>query len=515
MQKKKHMEGYLTVYLTLIMTVMLSLYLALIEGARSNAIRLEAECVTDIGLNSVMAEYHRELYRQYNLFGIDTSYGTFRAGSEKLEAHLKEYLDNNLSMDNIFLEDFLYKDFLAMSVGKADLTHVQIMTDHNGAVFRKKAVEAIRDDVGIGLLEQLSEWTKVVTNEGLLERDIAAEKSAIDQELDSYDGMVIQIWEEEEEEPPEMTEETGKGQQGNSSAKEPEQIEEEEWVVVDINNPTDGLEQIRRKGILDVVINEPQTLSVKTIAEDTLIEARMEEQRISTGNYDWEEMSGIEELQESFFFQEYLLKYMGRYGCAEEENALCYQMEYLLFGEKSDIENLRKTANLLCALRQVANAVYIYSDEVKCAEAQVLSTVLALACHMPDLEPLFRHTILLGWAYAESLYDVKTILGGGRIPLMKDKDAWHYDLGAALQMGQHKSEEGEGLSYEDYLRILMYFTDVDTLTVRAMNLIEADIRLKPGNEYFRLDSCYVCVEFCVRIESAYGYQYEMVRQKQY
>ena len=52
-------KSYLTVYLTLTLTLILSLCLALIEGVRQNAIFLEAECVTDIGLNSIFAEYHR------------------------------------------------------------------------------------------------------------------------------------------------------------------------------------------------------------------------------------------------------------------------------------------------------------------------------------------------------------------------------------------------------------------------------------------------------------------------
>ena len=60
----KSIGAYLTVYLALVMSVLLSLCLALIEGARSKAVMLEAECVVDIGMNSVLAEYHRELFHQ-------------------------------------------------------------------------------------------------------------------------------------------------------------------------------------------------------------------------------------------------------------------------------------------------------------------------------------------------------------------------------------------------------------------------------------------------------------------
>ena len=75
-QSDKVPNGYLTVGLSLCLAVLLSLCLTLIDGVRRNGARLEIECITDIGMHSIMAEYHRELMRQYNLFAIDSSYGT-------------------------------------------------------------------------------------------------------------------------------------------------------------------------------------------------------------------------------------------------------------------------------------------------------------------------------------------------------------------------------------------------------------------------------------------------------
>ena len=73
--REKPRNAYLTITLALCLAVILSLFLTLIDGVRRNGARLEAECVTDIGLQSIMAEYHRELMKQYNLFAIDSSYG--------------------------------------------------------------------------------------------------------------------------------------------------------------------------------------------------------------------------------------------------------------------------------------------------------------------------------------------------------------------------------------------------------------------------------------------------------
>jgi hypothetical protein len=52
-------NGYMTIYLALTLGVMISLCLALIEGCRYRGICLETECVMDIGMDSILAEYHR------------------------------------------------------------------------------------------------------------------------------------------------------------------------------------------------------------------------------------------------------------------------------------------------------------------------------------------------------------------------------------------------------------------------------------------------------------------------
>ena len=88
-------KGYLTVYLSLSLGIILSLILALTEWARVNAMRMQVECVADTAASSVLAEYHRQLLEQYELFFIDTSYGTDTAAYANTEAHLRDYMEHN------------------------------------------------------------------------------------------------------------------------------------------------------------------------------------------------------------------------------------------------------------------------------------------------------------------------------------------------------------------------------------------------------------------------------------
>lgn len=479
-------SGYLTVYLALTMAVLLSLFFALVEGVRSNAIRMETECVTEIGLDSILAEYHRELLKQYNLFAVDSSYGTADAGHENVKQHLQTYLERNLSQEDIFLSDFLYRDFLALSVGSVEMTGVSVLTDGNGAVFRRRAAEAVKDDCNLTLLKNLEQWMRTVESKGLRENNIAAQKQEVDHKIQSFDGKEVQI-------------------------------SESEWTTVQIENPTEELEKIRRKGILTTVIEDQEALSAKSLRSENLIAARMERGEINKGNIPISEQTEEERFWNQLLFQEYLMHYMGYYGSEKENSALSYQIEYLLVGKDGDTENLKSVVNQICAIREAANALYIFSDKEKCTEAEIAATVIAVLLQVPELAKPLKMTLLLGWAYAESVHDMKLLMAGERVPLLKDAESWYYSMENALRLGEESESSGEsrGLCYADYLRLLLMFEDLDAVTCRAMNMVEADIRMSPGNAAFRLDACYDEVEFRLCVESKYGYEYEIRRGKRY
>lgn len=465
---RKRDNAYLTVYLTLFLTAALTLCLLLIEGVRKSGAALEASCAADVSMQSIMAEYHRELLEQYNIFAVDSSYGTNSCGKGNTEAHLYHYLERNLRSGK--------RDFFSLCADGAELIGVSILTDENGAVFRRCAVEAIRDDVGLELLEQLQEWVKTVQINGLEESNLEQEKAYLDREIEEYEG--------------------------------------EEEYTEKVDNPTERLNELRRKGILKLVAEDEQVLSYKALETADLIGSRMAQGRVSCGNIS--DLDEEETLLDRFFFQEYLLRYLGRYGSEKEEGALEYQTEYLLAGKESDIDNLRIVAGRLCAVREAANAAYLFSDAAKSGEAEILAATICTVLLAPELTPVLHASILLGWAYAESLHDVKMLLAGGRIPLLKDDASWQLGLSAAMAGEIAGEEKGEkGLSYEDYLRIFMILTDLDTLTGRAMDIVEADIRGTSGNAAFRLDGCYTAVQAKIHMVSDYGYGFELVRTKHY
>lgn len=480
--REKRVPGYLTIVAALILTLLTSFCLTLIEGVRYNGICLEAECTGEASWNSVFAEYHRELAERFNLFAIDASYGTTYSSKANIERHLTNYLDRNLQNQNLW-NQLLYKDFFGLAVEDASVTGGMLLTDHEGRVFRQAAVEALADDWNLTVFEKVVNWMELIQTNGLHTRNVEQEKAQADQELQEVLG---QIREEQEE--------------------------------VEFSNPTLFLEDVRKRGILNWVIESEEVLSNKALQTEGLYINRSLSGNINQGNMTIAENNLGEELLERFLFQEYLLRYMGNYLEPVEGTALDYQVEYLLVGNRVDRENLRGTLKRICAIREAANAIYLFSDEEKCKAVEAVATLLTTLVGLPELAKPMQVVVILGWAYGESLYDMKQLVAGQPVPLFKNQDTWHYSLdnllaGWLTEPGEETTEDG--MYYQDYLRVLLMFTNLEELTGRSMNLVEADIRLTPGNGAFCLDHCYVELEADISMKSSYGYRYEFSRSGSY
>lgn len=479
-------EGYMTVYLALTVTVIIALCLALIEGCRCRGISLETECVMDIGLDSILAEYHRELLKQYNLFAIDCSYGSENASLELTERHLLEYMNRNFSLEDVFLEKLLYRDFFAIRAEEAETTKVAFLTDQEGEVFRQMAINAMEDTVGIGFLRQLTDWLQIIESQGLERQDIEEEKRRIDAQIQEYDGKT-----------------TADGE------------------IIHIENPTALLEEKRNSGLLKLVTEEE--ISSRRIESVMLLERRMKSGEINSGNLMAEtkgEGTELEELKQKVFFHEYLLKYLGRYGQEKQDSPLWYQTEYVIIGRDNDFENLKGVINRIFIIREAANTLYLTGCKEKYEIAETLGEVLAAAMMVPEISGLLTATLILGWAFAESVYDVKVILAGGKIPLLKNDSTWHYGLSSALGgeltgIAGEETKETSGMGYNDYLRVFLLLCEERVVTLRTMNIVEMDIRNTPGNSAFRLDACIAEIAMNVKVKSKYGYSFEIERQKSY
>lgn len=169
-------------------------------------------------------------------------------------------------------------------------------------------------------------------------------------------------------------------------------------------------------------------------------------------------------------------------------------------------------------IRETANILYLFSDSAKMAEAETLALSLTAVVLLPELAEPVKYAILFAWAYTESVNDVKILLDGGKVPIAKTSANWHIKLS---EMASYKShlQSGEdsvnGLSYKEYMRLLLMTVNHETKMLRFLDIVEMDIRKTEGNTQFRIDCCIDDMEIQVNVASVYGYQCNITRKYGY
>lgn len=474
-------KGYLTVYLSLSLSLILSFILTFIEGARSSVIRMEAECIADIGMNSVLAEFHRELLEQYDLLFVDMSYGTTSYRPENSAEHLRAYMQNNLKGQGDSMPPV--RDWLSLSADKAAIKELSIASDDGGNVMKRQAVAYMQESSVEGILAKTLGYAKEVESLGLDTRDIDGERNNIQSQIDATELPTTED-------------------------------EEGEIVEIALDNPADRVNASRGSFGLHLILGDISQISGAAIRAEDYVSQR-------------EKMTGIglrpnlrnpENMSDNLLFDCYLFDKCGWYGNELEKSLMKYQIEYIIAGKGSDMENLEKVANRLIRWREVANVIYLFSDSAKCAEAEALALTLTAVLQVPALRELVKYSILFAWAYLESLSDMKCLLKGGKIPLMKNAADWKTSISNVIDFSgdiPNGEDTGHGLSYQDYLRIMLYLEDSRVKNMRAMDIMEMDIRITGGNANFRMDACFDSYLADISISSAFGYHCNFKKRYSY
>ncbi len=476
MQTKSN--AYLTVYLSLIFGIVLSLLFVFVEGAAIGAVRAQAELVADLGMDSIFAEYNREILEQYELFFVDTSYGSTNGGTGMVEKHLADYMSYNLVPEqDLHLTGA--STLLELSNPYLEIEEVSCASDDNCMVWKAQAVNYMKAVYGGDLIARVREQMDTVQSKGLIEKDvageIAAQKRAFEEAL-TKKGIVEYGAESEE---------------GYSYQK------------------VSGLfDKIVGEGIMTLVL--PGSASVSGAVMDTgpYFSTRSKNGKINRGIGLHEGADKPDGVVDELIYGAYLMKMCGNYSAPKDEGLLKYQIEYILCGLRSDAENIRGCVERLFALRAAANLTAIYADSVKKAEVELVSTVLCTLLLVPELTELLTAILLGVWAFAESVVDVRQLLEGGKIALIKDSGSWNTSLSGLLSGSlSGSSKSASGLTYAEYLSIFLGLMNRDTKAARSLDIVEMDLRQTDGNEHFRIDRCMDYMKVNFGFEDAVGHDF--------
>lgn len=458
-------KGSMTIAMCMMLSVMLGILTAGIKLCREQYARVQAVNAVDTGLYSVFSEYERDLLEEYDLFFLDSGYGGGAIDAFRVVQQMENSMDLTLKTG-----------IQGSRRENCSITGYRLASDNGGEAFCAQAAEAVRKHLGTDAVKRLKEY---LSNTG----------EVIEQQQEQKEAGV-----------PPMPEEPVPD---DTSVSE----------ITPDNNPLEVIKRIRTMGILGLVLPDDAVISEKE-ADVSVFTSNRNVQK-GMGSLGGRESGTSDKL----FLQAYAMNKLGTYREPGNPGALDYQVEYIVGGKGSDRENLKKTVNRMLLLREAANAAYLYTDPEKRAQSGALAASLCTALLIPEGAFVVEKLLLLGWAYGESLLDVRQLMAGGKVPLVKNSASWQLalsDIGqifSLLQDGQAKNTSG--LDYNDYLQILLFTSSRNNLTFRCMDMIEQNIRLKPGKENFRIDSCMECLEMETGFLSPSGNRWTAVRSYGY
>ena len=379
--RKEH-NGYITLYLALTLGVMLSLIFIVLEAVRNETMRTETESVMDISLYSVFGEFNRQLLEQYDLFFIDTSYGEGRPDVERSEEHLQYYMNENFRKDETG-SLFGVRDLTALSCDNVTFECYMYASDRQGQVLKSQIVDYMQDKKGIDIAEDLLNQFEIIQSGNYMSTDI--------------NGM----WDAESETLNELI---------NEKQKEMIDPETGEEIPIGLDNPADYVKNVKAQGILGLALPPEKEVSSSWIHPEYYISHR----QISSGKGTLESQESlIDKVTEKFLLWDYFMEKCSTYAETKEKSVLKYQIEYLLKGKTSDLENLESVLEDILHIREAVNYFYLLSDQGKVSEADTLAWAVSILLFSPEIKDAVKATILFAWSYAESVKDIRILFWGG------------------------------------------------------------------------------------------------------
>lgn len=488
-------RGSITLFLTLMLSLLLSLVSTSIQSVQMAAARTQILNGMDIGLYSLFGQYDKNLLEKYELFAVD---GSFGGGS----------LDMAGVYDNLefYMKPVLKQNSQKLSVKQGGFSGYRLLTDEDGEIFYSQIVSYMQETLGSQgiqlLLDRMSDRDRKTQ-----EADQKANEVENKGSLSQYDSEMNQASSKSQQ----AAEEAAKRQEeqgGDFQAPSPDfQSPSSEPV----KNPITVIKRIMKMGVLELVLPSGKGISTAQIEKGNLVSVRelQKGMQMPDGFLPDESYSG------AVLFQQYLISKLGNY-TKPSKNSLAYQMEYIYAGKNSDLDNLKSVASRLLFLREGVNFACLLGDSVKRSQAQALATAIAAGFLIPPAATVIESALLLCWAFAESILDVRELFDGGKIPLVKTGEEWQISLENLPELmnglDSMRKKHEQGMNYEDYLQVLLLSSKRGQKIWRSMDMIEDTIRKSDGRPAFCLDSCITAIEASVDVEANRRKTFHVTRQ---
>lgn len=504
-------RGQITVFLSLLFLVLMMSFLFIVEGVISySASSLGEDAVKGAG-ESVMANYDRELFKNYHLFFLDPRQKDYIVTDGK--EFINQYFSGNSFFD-------IYCDSL-------EITGEKTAVDEDGLYLKHEIREWMkyREEKEIAkILEDIIGNTR--KNDGerkQCQEEVDSAEADVKKEQDKEVNQKTKEEADKKHTESDLKEDGDKKTDNEENAKSDEKAKAEDIETVseetlkersNWKEIKEAIQLLMRTGILFYAAEHPESLSRQSIQGTNLPSKRVKgssfdnEQRL-LDKMDELSLSGLKGIKSLLSVDismdrsstlwtkdRYIISYIedsfSSYGCAnKKEKALLYEVEYLISGKNSDIDNLKRVANYILLLRFINNYIFTGKDTQMKTQVNAMASAITGVMGMPQTMKAVQVLIRMAISYGESLLELHTLFSGGEVPLVKDKATWNLTLKTMAEQLRSKQIVKKGkknISYEDYLKLILLTKGNSRIVCyRMMDIMQENIAFKePG---FLMENC--------------------------
>ena len=446
-------KGYTTVFFTLIISTLLLFTFTALEAVRIHTGRVKMLSCVHSMRSSILADYNSALFARYHLLFMDPTYGT---GSEAaVEEKAEDYLDASLNGEK---GDSIYT-FVIQDIAVVDEKNI-LWED-----MRQVKEQVAEYEKAAGVLNRIRKLTEKLKEKG---NDISSAAGETER-----NGVEISVSDDSAG----AEEKTETGTASSDGAPETE-------------DPRKSLGDALKFGTLAFVMPDCSVSKEKHDFSNAP-SAKYENEKEKEHDRKFQDIGILKsflkdsakdqngnKLAQNAAFADYVSNCFSHGINPNPDSVMSCEIEYILKGKNNDYDNLQAVVDELIWFRMPGNYACLLTDSEKKSEALTVAAGICTAVGSPEMIEIVKYLILGCWAYGETLSEMKTLLAGGKIPYVKTKENWSTDLKHLAASQQSKKEE-RGLSYEEYLMILLAGKSGKALNAayaRMLDIMELNIR---------------------------------------
>ena len=456
----KKLKGSLTVFISLIMVSVMTLIFAMTECIRLYEMHAISQEFTDMAVESAFSEYNPYLWANYRILGVDLGYGSDSIGPSILEQKTLDYCRYNSNVDT-------GKNYVRLIPDCCITSQYALMTDDKGQGVVMLGVKAAKDGLAAQIIDGVTKSSDSING---------IEKVSVE-ELTDRGSTDLKEAKEANAAAKEAAANDDDPNTNPSDYPDPGEVED---------NPLDAFKAMKEsfsKGILSTVVD------AETLSDAELNLSEMPSHRtLNAGNY---KVAGGDSIADKALFIDYLLTNYSYYGYDLKHDGMKYEIEYLVSGKESDVQALSHVVVELMLIRECANYATIMKTPSMVAEAAAIAEILAGFTMNSAIIEAVKYAIIGAWAYIESVLDVRLLLAGGKVPVIKNIDEWTSDvwhLSSFFNPSAKAKQCPNGIEYKEYLLSFLCLHSNETLAMRACDIMENALNSTEDYKNVRLDN---------------------------